>query len=256
MADPATLVFVTAVFLLAGVVKGVIGIGLPIVSVGLLITVLELPAAMALTLIPAFATNAWQAVTGGQGIAILRRTWPFMLAAVSTVWLGAAALTRIDLPFLSLIFGAVLIAYGTSGLAGLRVAIPAHRETLSGVVFGLANGVISGMTGAFSMPGVMFLQGIGLNRDGFIQSMGILFGASSAALALALHEAELLNAELGLTSALALVPAMAGVVAGQRIRARLSEARFRQVFLVGLCLLGVYVAGVSALEVGVGGPSG
>lgn len=97
------------------------------------------------------------------------------------------------------------------------------------------------MTGSFVVPGVMFLQGIGLSRDMLIQAMGMLFTASTVALALALQYNELLTGAQSVASALALAPAIIGMFAGQAIRKRLSEARFRQVFFISILMLGGYI---------------
>ncbi len=94
MSDPWTLTAIAATFLLAGTVKGIIGLGLPTVSLGLLAAVLDLTTAMALMVVPSLVTNVWQASAGGGGRAIVRRIWPFLLMATVTVWLGAAALRR------------------------------------------------------------------------------------------------------------------------------------------------------------------
>ena len=79
-----------AVFLLAGFVKGVIGLGLPMVSLGLLTVALDLPTAMALLVVPSFVTNLWQSVAGGNAKIILHRLWPFLVTATVTVWIGVA----------------------------------------------------------------------------------------------------------------------------------------------------------------------
>ena len=246
MLDPLTVTAIAVTFLLAGTVKGVIGLGLPTVSLGLMTAALDLPTAMALLVVPSFATNVWQAVAGGNGRAILRRIWPFLLAAVSTVWVGARALTRVDLALLSALLGVLLLFYAVLNLAGVRVAIPARRERWAGPLFGAVNGVLTGMTGAFLIPGVIFLQGIGLARDMLVQALGMLFLASTIALALALHGHRLLTPELGLVSAAAVIPAAVGMAAGQRIRRGLSEERFRRAFFVAVLLLGVLIIAKAA----------
>ena len=76
--------------------------------------------------------------------------------------------------------------------------------------------------------------------------MGILFTASTLALAVALQGNGLLTVELGWLSALGLAPALAGMVIGQRIRKRLPEETFRKVFFAALLVLGIYIV-VSAL---------
>lgn len=247
MFDPETVLLVIGTFLLAGAIKGVIGLGLPSVSLALLTVVIGLPQAMALLLVPSFATNLWQALVGGNGVAILRRLWPFLLLATGTVWIGAMALTRIDLHWLSTLLGILLITYATINLAGYRFAIASSREGLIGSLAGAANGVLTGMTGSFVVPGVMFLQAIGLPRDTLVQAMGILFTASTVALAAALQGNSLLTVELAGMSTAALLPALVGMVIGQRVRRRLPEEIFRRVFFVSLLLLGVYIV-VSALR--------
>ena len=241
MMDGTTLVVIAATFLLAGTVKGVIGLGLPTVSLALLSVAIDLPSAMALLLIPSFATNLWQASVGGKALSILHRIWPFLLMASVTVWVGATALTRIDLEILSALLGLLLVAYGTMNLSGFRMVLSVRQERWAGPLIGTANGVLTGMTGSFVVPGVMFLQAIGLPRDMLIQSMGILFTASTLALAVALGGNDLLNTELGTVSAFALVPAIAGMVVGQRVSRMLSETVFRQVFFVSLTALGAYI---------------
>ena len=241
MLDGFTILIVIGTFLIAGAVKGVIGLGLPTVSLALLTVALGLPEAMNLLLVPSFVTNLWQAMVGGHGKAILRRIWPFLVMATATVWLGANALTRVDLSLLSALLGLLLVTYASVSLVGYRFAVTARQEIWVGPLFGTVNGLLTGMTGSFVVPGVMFLQAIGLSRDLLIQAMGMLFTVSTLALALALQENGLLSAELGGLSAAALIPAAVGMVVGQRLRSSLFEQHFRRVFFAALLALGVYI---------------
>ncbi len=242
MLDAATILSIAATFLIAGTVKGVIGLGLPTVSLALLAMALHLPNAMAVLLVPSFVTNVWQATVGGHGRALLRRIWPFLLVATITVQLGALALTRVDLSLLTALLGLLIVAYAAANLAGLRLRVEARHEGWAGPSIGLVNGVLAGMTGSFGMPGVMYLQALGLSRDALIQAMGMLFTVSTLALGLALQGANLLRLEHGVLSTLALLPALAGMVVGQRIRKRLSEELFRKIFFLSLLVLGAYLA--------------
>jgi hypothetical protein len=239
--DAATIFAIVGTFLIAGTVKGVIGLGLPTLSVALLTVAIDLPSAMALLLVPSFITNLWQAMVGGNIRAILLRLWPFLLMATVTVWLGATALTRVDLSLLSALLGGLLVVYSTVNLNGLRFTIATRHEVWVGPLVGSANGILTGMTGSFVVPGVMFLQAIGLSRDVLIQAMGMLFTASTLALACALQGNQLLTTAHGTLSAAALLPAIVGMVVGQRIRQSLSEQLFRRIFFVSLLALGGYI---------------
>lgn len=246
MFDAATIAVIAATFLLAGAVKGVIGLGLPTISLGLLTAALDLPTAMVLLIVPSLVTNIFQAGAGGHARTVLLRIWPFLLMAGATVWIGAAALTRFDPDLLSGLLGVLLVSYAALGLSGARLAIPAGREAWAGPVLGAANGILTGMTGSFVVPGVMFLQAIGLSRDMLVQAMGMLFTVSTVALALALRGSNVMTAELGIASALALAPALIGMVLGQAVRQRISEARFRQVFFLAILVLGIYIVARAA----------
>lgn len=241
MFEPFIVLVVVGAFLLAGTVKGVIGLGLPAVSLGTLTVALDLPTAMALTLVPSFVTNLWQSVVGGNARVILRRLWPFLLMSTVTVWIGVHALARLNPALPTGMLGAVLVAYAAVNLGGLKLALAARHEAWAGPLIGSANGVLTGMTGSSVVPGVMFLQAIGLPRDVLIQAMGMLFTVSTVALAAALQRSSLLSLEQATLSAAAVLPAIVGMAGGQALRMRLSERRFRAVFFVALLLLGAYI---------------
>jgi uncharacterized membrane protein YfcA len=225
----------------AGTVKGVIGLGLITVSLALLTVAIDLPSAMALLLVPSLVTNVWQAVMGGNGRAILGRIWPFFVMAALTVWIGAMTLTRLNLSWLSALLGALLVIYSAVNLGGLRFTVESRHEVGVGILMGAMNGVLTGMTGSFLVPGVMYLQAIKLPRDALIQAMGMLFTASTLALALALKQNNFLTVERGTLSLVALIPAMVGMLVGQRVRKGMSEQLFRKVFFVFLLALGIYL---------------
>lgn len=241
MFEVSTIFIIFITFLVAGTVKGVIGLGLPTISLAVLTVALDLHSAMALLLVPSIVTSVWQGMTGGYGKMILRRLWLFLLVATVTVWVGGIALTRVELPVLAMILGGLLIVYALLNLGGARFTVAPRHEGWVGVLVGAANGVLTGMTGSSILPGVMFLQAIGLSRDVMIQAMGILFALSTIALALALQGNRLLTGEHVILSVGALVPALVGMTLGQKLRKRLSERAFRRLFFLALLLLGLYI---------------
>jgi uncharacterized membrane protein YfcA len=138
------------------------------------------------------------------------------------------------------------VIYAIIGLAGLRLSLAPRQEVWAGPLIGAMNGVLTGMTGSYVVPGVMFLQAIGLPRDQLVQAMGMLFLVSTLALGIALGGNDFLTVELGGLSAIALLPALAGMALGQRIRRRMPEDLFRRVFLAALLLLGLYIIVLAA----------
>ncbi len=243
-----TFVVVAAIFILAGFVKGVIGLGLPVVSLTLLTITLGLKEAMALMLIPALVTNIWQSLSGDSLSVILRRLWTLLLAICIVVWFGASLLAEIDTAWLLTLLGVVLCGYSTVSLITPQIPSPGRAEYWLSPLVGALNGLITGLTGTFAVPGVFYLQALGLPRDAFVQAMGVLFTVSTISLAVALRGHNQLPPELGALSAAALIPAIGGMAGGQRVRRHLTERRFRQVFFYSLLVLGFYIVVRSILR--------
>jgi len=119
--------------------------------------------------------------------------------------------------------------------------LPKTSEPWAGPLAGAVNGILTGMTGSFVFPGVLYLQALGLPRAALIQAMGILFTASTAALAISLGGRGLFGVDLNIASAAAVIPALIGMTLGQQLRTRMSGAIFRRVFFSSLLVLGLYI---------------
>jgi uncharacterized membrane protein YfcA len=238
--SPFFLAFAAAVLTLAGFVKGVIGLGLPTIAVGLLGAAMPPAQAAALLTIPNLLTNAWQAWRGPRPWRLARRLAPMLAGLVAGTLLGAPLISRAG-GLSTVLLGLALIAYAASGLANLRLAVAPRWEPWLGPVVGLATGLVTAATGVFVLPAVPFLQGLGLDKDELVQALGLSFLVSTATLAAALWTTGVLGAGLAFGSALALAPVLAGLALGQALRDRLSPAAFKRCFFAGLLLLGLYL---------------
>lgn len=233
-----TLPLVAATFLAAGIVKGVTGMGLPTVAMGVLGALLSPLAAAALLILPSMVTNIWQLVAGPDLRQVLRRLWPMMLASLIGTLIAAPFLTHGDTGLATAALGGVLLAYALYTLLAPPLRIPARVEVWASPLIGLITGLIAGATGVFVIPAVPYLQALGLNRDDLVQALGLSFTVSTVALALGLASNQIWQADQLLLSAGAVVPALIGMWAGQRLRHRISPATFRRWFLIMLACLG------------------
>ena len=238
----SSLIPVCLVFVLAGFAKGVIGLGLPTIAMGLLAIVLPPAEAAALLILPSLVTNVWQMLDGPHLSRLLRRLWPLNLGACLGTWLGAALLAGIGGGHGGLALGLCLIAYAISGLAALRLVVPRAAEPILGPVSGTVTGGITAITGLFPIRAVPYLQAIGLQKDELVQALGLSFTVSTLALAAALAGVDAFAPELILPSLLAVAVALGGMRLGQAVRGRLRPQAFRLCFFVGLLALGAYLA--------------
>lgn len=236
-----TVAVVALTFLVAGFVKGVVGLGLPTVALAALTATLGLHPAMALVLAPSLATNLLQATSGGHGRAVVRRLWPYLFAAAAGIWLGVQILVVSDAALLSKLLGVMIVIYSLLSLAHFRPSIPSSLEAWIAPPLGVVNGLLTGLTGAFVVPSVFYLQALGMERNFLVQAMGTMFLFSTVCMTLALGGQAFLTVDLALLSSAAVIPAMGGMVIGRRLSRRLSEAMFKKLLFAALLLLGLYI---------------
>ena len=237
--DGLSITIVMLTFLLAGGVKGVVGLGLPTVAVALLSAAFGIEAALPLLVIPSFVTNVWQGSAGGHAMVLFRRFGTALAIIPVATWIGYHYIFAGAPQAMDRVLGAALIVYAGLGLRAARFRAPARAESVLTPIVGLVNGLITGVTGTFVIPIVMYLEALGLDRDELVQMMGIAFSVSTAALAgvLVMHGAY--RIDVGYVSAAAVVPAVAGMMIGARLRVRLAPATFRRWLLAGLGLIGL-----------------
>ncbi|MGU9978526.1 sulfite exporter TauE/SafE family protein [Phreatobacter sp. HK31-P] len=230
------------VFILAGLVKGVIGLGLPTIAVGLLSLFVSPAQAASWMLVPSLLTNVWQ-VAAGPNLWVLTRRLATLLAGIALgTWLGAGIITGASAGHASVALGVVLMLYAGLGLSPFRPKVPAGMEPWLSPVVGLMTGVVSAGTGIFVMPSVPYLQALGLEKDDLVQALGITFLVATVALGIGLFREGVLAAGTAMMSVWMLIPALLGMALGQAIRSRISPAAFRTWFMIGLLLLGAHLA--------------
>jgi uncharacterized membrane protein YfcA len=245
---PDILILIIVVFLLAGFIKGAVGLGLPTVSLALLTATVGLKEAIALMLIPAIATNIFQSLNGPYFKSIVRRLWLFLLPVCIGVWAGAGVLAVGDAGALAALLGIVMVVYATLSLTMAQIPPPGRWEPLLNPLVGLVAGVMTGLTGSFVVPGSLYLQALNMGREELIQSLGISFSIVTVALFAAMSGHGMITPDLGLASAIAVIPAGIGMTLGTRLRRRLPEAAFRRTFFSALLIIGLYITAQSFLS--------
>lgn len=243
MPDSSTAILIIAfTFLLAGMVKGVIGMGLPTVAMGLLSLAIPPVQAAALLVIPSLVTNLWQLLAGPSFSALSRRFCIMMIAIVAGTLAGIGLLTGSAGPLAIIALGIVLAVYGVVGLCAVRLTIPARHQPWLSPAVGLFTGVLTGATGIFVIPAVPYFNSLGLSKEELIQTLGLSFTVSTLALAAGLLFKGQFALQLATHSLLALLPALGGMFLGQQLRNRLKQEVFRRWFFAGLLVLGIYMA--------------
>ena len=242
MSEPI-LFFIAAALLLAGFVKGVVGLGLPTVSIGLLAVTMQPSRAIAIVIVPAIVTNIWQTFAGPHLRDIIRRLWPLMAGTVIGIWLNGGMLSGPYARYGGVVLGVLLVIYAIVGLSKFNFSVARSNEKWIGGIVGLVTGMVSAATGVQVVPSMPFMQAIGMEKDELVQALGVFFTVATLALAFTLTSAGLLSASTALPGAVAMASAFAGMFIGQVVRSRMQPEAFRRWFLIAMILLGLYLAG-------------
>jgi hypothetical protein len=233
--------FIAAVFLLAGGIKGVLGLGLPTVAMGLLSVVMTPAEAAGILVIPALATNVWQVALGPAFLRLVRRLAWMIVATVIGTFSTVGFLTTSSASTATFALGAVLAVYGIYGLVGARLEISPRREPWLSPLVGFVTGALNGATGVFVIPTAPYLASLRLDKEELVQSLGINAFVCPLALAAALVVHGQFRTGVAGSWVVALLFSLAGMYVGQIVRQRTAEQVFRRGFFVGLLALGAYM---------------
>ncbi len=236
-----TVVVALVAFIIAGFVKGILGFGFPIVALVVLTLALGLLDALAIIVIPTLATNILQALSGTYLREILQRMWLYFLVAMTFIFLTSFFIADVNVNWLTGMLGAVLFFFSLSRLLNMHIAVRREQEPILAVFFGAMNGTLTGFTGSFMVPSVLYMQALGFQRDMLVQAMGVFFALSTLMLTLSLGSNDLISTDQALLSVVALVPSFAGVFIGRWVRRQVDEDQFQKLFLLSVLLLGAYI---------------
>ena len=243
------LLLIAATFLIAGFVKGVVGLGLPTVSMGLLAVTMPPAQALAIVIAPAIVTNIWQTFVGPYLRDIVRRLWPLMVGTIIGVRLNSGMLTGPHARYGTVVLGVLLVIYAVIGLRKFTFSVARRNEKWIGGIVGVITGMISAGTGVQVIPSMPYMQSIGLEKDELVQALGVFFTVATLTLAFNLTSSGLLSAATALPGAVGMVCSFVGMFIGQALRTRMQPDAFRHWFLIAMILLGIYLAASTVYEV-------
>ena len=184
-ASPGLIALVALTYLLGGFSKGALGLGMPIIALAILATFIGVKDTMAISLLPSITTSIYQAFVGPAFLALLKRLWMFFLSSMVGIFIGVAILAIASKALLLGLLGAILVMYALYSLFTPQIAPPGRHENWMTPVCGSLGGVMFGMTGTFIVPGLVYLQALGMKKDTLVQAMGMTFLVIMITLAIA-----------------------------------------------------------------------
>ena len=237
--DPFVIAVASIAFFLGGLLKGVIGMGMPLVAIPLIATVMPVTQAIPLMVAPGYIMNLIQMRQAWHARMPLLTWWPLFLGMAVGVVVGVYFATSAPERLLRGVLGGTVVVFVLLSFA--RVELPArHVENpAAGLTMGGVTGLFGGLTGVFGPTLAMYFLARRLEKDRFVWIMavlmfsGVTFLSGSLTAAGNFSQAQLLGT-LGV-----LLPSWLGLTAGAWVRGRVSQNIFRRVALTALLVMGI-----------------
>ncbi len=231
--------------IVAGLLKGIIGVGMPVVALPLLSLFIDIKSAAMLLSMPLIFGNLPQALEGGKTGRCLMQLMPVTLGMIPGLFLGVRVLLALDANVAKIIAGLVLMGVGSVTLLApkLQLQLQSRLVLPTGITFGFFGGILGGIA---AMPGPLvfiFLLAKGLSGKAFTKEASLYLVVSAGLLAILLTASRQFNWLDVLVSTAAMLPVVLGMYVGQHMRDKIAPETFKK-------LIAVIAAGAELLRHG------
>lgn len=230
--------FAILVFLIAGGIKGLVGMGLPTISISLLSLMIDPKLAITLSLGPLLLTNFWQSWRMGEVLKTIQSFAPLWLSLVGAIYLSSLFAVGMSTQALMAILGSAMVLFALISLMFTPPHLPSRWDIPAQIITGLVAGAMGGITAIWGPPVLIFLIARDTGRDAFVRATGVLLTLGALPLLYNYWAGGLFTGADAFMSFALTLPAIVGFAIGERFRTRLDARRFRKLLLWMFVLLG------------------
>src|SRR5215472_2600541 len=237
--EPASIIAaVICSLIVAGLLKGIIGVGMPVVALPLLSLFIDIKSAAMLLSMPLIFSNLPQALEGGKTGRCLMQLMPAILGMIPGLFLGVQVLLALDANVAKIIAGLVLMGVGGVTLFAPKLQLQARLVLPTGITFGFFGGILGGIA---AMPGPLvfiFLLAKGLRGKAFTKEASLYLVVSAGLLAILLTASRQFSwLDVSISTA-AMLPVGIGMYVGQHMRDKIAHETFRKLVLISVIAAG------------------
>ena len=237
--DLSILIFAAFAGLAAGLVKGVVGFGMPMILLSTLATFMPVYTALAALILPTLLTNLQQAQEQGvnRAIPLMSKHKIFIVVMVILIFTSAALTPRLPQQFLLGILGIFITSFSLFQFSGYRFSL-SLEDHLKQFLFGSVAGVAGGLCGAFGPPTVAYLTAINTPKNEQMKIQALIYGTGATLMFFGHMTSGIFNFSTAPLSGFLILPCVCGFWLGSRIRNTFDQNMFRKVTLGFLILVG------------------
>ena len=228
-----------AIYFIAGLIKGTLGIGFPTTAVSLLAQGTDARTAISLVIIPMMVTNLWQVWRNRQIEWVLTNFWRVLVLMVVFIAIFSQVSSIVPIAFITAFLGFAISIYAATTLFAPVFTLKKEHDGPAQYVAGIMAGIMGGLAGMWAAPILIYLSARGITKEQFVATTGLILLVGSSILFVGYWNAGMIGSTIALISCFLLVPSMAGMLMGEHLRKRLSARRFQRVLLWFFLLMGL-----------------
>ena len=228
--------FLIFTFIVSGIIKGFLGLGLPSTAMGLLTLVIEPIHAISIMVAPILFSNIFQYARSSQPYKTFTELKVFALFIIVSIFVTSLFITAYPRSLLTIAIGSSMVIFSLNQWFGFKIQIgPSYSFQ---VLIGTLSGVLGGLSSIWSPPVAMYLIARDYNKEDFISATGFLFMVGGIPLGLGLYFAGVLTFAIAIQSFVALIFVLIGFRIGEYLRSFVNQQTFRNSVLVAFIILG------------------
>jgi uncharacterized protein len=234
----STIAAVVCSLIVAGLLKGIIGVGMPVVALPLLSLFIDIKSAAMLLSMPLIFSNLPQALEGGNNGRCLMQLMPVILGMIPGLFLGVRVLLALDANVAKIIAGLVIMGVGGVTLLAPKLQLQSRLVLPTGITFGFFGGILGGIA---AMPGPLvfiFLLAKGLRGKAFTKEASLYLVVSAGLLAILLTASRQFSWLDVSVSTAAMLPVVLGMYVGQHMRDKIAPETFKKLVLIAVIAAG------------------
>ena len=236
--DYLTLIQILIIFFVGGIVKGLIGVGLPTITLTLLSFLYDIKFSISVILLPVVFTNLIQMLDGKYLLKIFNDVKVFLFSSFIFIVLGFYFLIILNSKIILFFLAIILIVTSSLSIMKYELKIKNYKSKYFQFFIGSMTGIITGVTSIYTMPFIFLIQSLNYPKEKIIQLMGLTFFGFSSIQFILFSFNGLINPEILIFSLISCIPIFIGIYVGNILRNKISENLFKYLLNIMIALIG------------------
>lgn len=237
--EPYSFLMIASIMLalvLSGSVKGVFGIGFPVVAMAILPLFITPISAITVIALPILVTNIQQLFSEKEWRRIIIKYRYMALFMLLASFLSSQILTQISVDLITAIIGFALALFAIYSLFNFTLPITTHSSWQ--IIAGASSGLLSGMTGIQSTA-IIYFASLDISRNEFVGAVGYIFLVGGLGLSIGLINNNFLNSSTVMLSLFGVLFSVVGFKLGSLLRPYIHSELFKKLLFLLMLIIGM-----------------